>query len=118
MTPEAPASVEGSSNVLAVAKNRRRYFVAVMLLLMVTLGYVDRVNMSVAAPLLAEELGLSPAALGLLFSVFLWSYTALLVPVGWLTNRYIRDPSPVANQAPSHSTKKTNLAIGDVTAMK
>ena len=80
--------MDQSGSVSAVGKHRRRYFVAVMLLLMVTLGYADRVNMSVAGPPIGEELGLSSGTLGLLFSAFLWSYTVLLVPVGWLTDRY------------------------------
>jgi ACS family glucarate transporter-like MFS transporter len=80
--------MDQSGSVSAVGKHRRRYFVAVMLLLMVTLGYADRVNMSVAGPPIGEELGLSSGTLGLLFSAFFWSYTALLVPVGWLTDRY------------------------------
>ena len=42
--------MDESGGVSAAGKHRRRYFVAVMLLLMVTLGYVDRVNMSVAGP--------------------------------------------------------------------
>jgi len=80
--------MEGSGSISAVGNNRRRYFVAVMLFFMVTLGYVDRVNMSIAGPSIAEELGLSSGTLGLLFSAFFWSYTLMLVPVGWLTDRY------------------------------
>ena len=61
--------MDQSGNGSAVGKHRRRYFVAVMLLLMVTLGYADQVNMSVAGPPIGEELGLSSGTLGLLFTL-------------------------------------------------
>jgi MFS transporter, ACS family, D-galactonate transporter len=80
--------MEQGSRASSGMMHRRRYFVAVMLLLMVMLGYIDRVNMSVAGPDIADELGLSAGTLGLLFSAFFWSYTAMLVPLGWLSDRY------------------------------
>lgn len=80
--------MEQGGRVSPAVSGRRRYFVAVMLLLMVTLGYIDRVSISVAGPDIADELGLSAGAMGLLFSAFFWSYTLLLVPVGWLSDRY------------------------------
>lgn len=80
--------MEQGSSASSTVTPRRRYFVAVMLLLMVMLGYIDRVNMSIAGPAIADELGLSAGTLGLLFSAFFWSYTAMLVPVGWLSDRY------------------------------
>jgi MFS family permease len=58
------------------------------LLLMVTLGYIDQVNISVAGPPIAEEFGLSPGTLGQLFPALFWSYTLMLVPVRWLSDRY------------------------------
>lgn len=80
--------MEQGGSVSSAVNGRRRYFVAVMLLLMVMLGYIDRVNISVAGPEIADELGLSAGAMGLLFSAFFWSYTLMLVPVGWLSDRY------------------------------
>jgi MFS transporter, ACS family, D-galactonate transporter len=58
-----------------------------LLSLSVFLNYVDRGNLSIAAPLLKDELGLSPSQLGILLSSFFWSYTALQVPAGLLVDR-------------------------------
>lgn len=66
---------------------RRRYFVAVMLMLLAMLGYIDRVNMSVAGPAISKEFGLTPGTLGLLFSAFFWSYALMVIPAGRLSDR-------------------------------
>lgn len=67
---------------------RRRYLVGVLLFLAVAIAYVDRINIAVAGPAISDELGLSPGQLGLLLSAFFWSYTLLVVPMGWLCDRY------------------------------
>ena len=52
------------------------------------INYVDRGALPIAAPLVQDELGLSPSQLGLLFSAFFWSYALLQIPVGWLAERF------------------------------
>jgi MFS transporter, ACS family, D-galactonate transporter len=59
-----------------------------LLALSVFINYVDRGNLSIAAPLIKDELGLSPAQLGILLSSFFWTYTAFQIPVGWLVDRF------------------------------
>jgi MFS transporter, ACS family, D-galactonate transporter len=54
----------------------------------VAINYIDRGNLSIAAPLLSAELNLSPAQLGMLFSAFFWSYALLQIFSGWLADRY------------------------------
>jgi ACS family glucarate transporter-like MFS transporter len=61
---------------------RRRYWVFVLLFLFNLIAYVDRVNMSVAGKPIAQEFGLSPVALGHLFSSFLWAYVLMMLPGG------------------------------------
>lgn len=60
----------------------------VLLIVAVFINYVDRGNLSLAAPLLKQEWGLSPTQLGVLLSSFFWTYTALQIPVGWLADRF------------------------------
>ncbi len=48
-----------------------------LLAISVLINYIDRGNLSLAAPLLKDELQLSPWQLGILFSAFFWTYTAL-----------------------------------------
>ena len=54
----------------------------------VFINFVDRGNLSVAAPLLKTELHLSASQLGVLLSSFFWTYTLCQLPVGWLIDRF------------------------------
>ena len=62
--------------------------VLLLLVLSVFINYIDRGNLSIAAPLLKDELGLSPWQLGLLLSSFFWTYDAFQIPSGWLIDRF------------------------------
>jgi len=50
-------------------------------------NYLDRITLSVAAPLIGAELHLGPARMGLLLSAFLWAYALAQAPVGALVDR-------------------------------
>src|SRR5437773_12125366 len=67
--------------------------VLVLLAICVCINYVDRGNLSIAAPLLKDELGISASQLGILLSAFFWTYTAMLFLCGWFVDRF--DPSRV-----------------------
>jgi ACS family D-galactonate transporter-like MFS transporter len=49
---------------------------------------MDRSNLSVATPLIKDELGLSPSGLGTILSAFFWTYASLQLVSGWLVDRY------------------------------
>ena len=66
----------------------RRYWVFFLLFLFSAVAYIDRVNMSVAGKPIAHEFGLSPIALGYLFSSFLWAYVLMMLPGGRLIDRW------------------------------
>lgn len=53
----------------------------------VFINYIDRGNLSIAAPMLKDELGLSGAQLGLLLSAFFYTYAFLQPAAGWLVDR-------------------------------
>lgn len=65
----------------------RRGWVALLLFTVVIVNYMDRVALSVAAKPIAAEFGLSPIAMGYLFSSFLWTYVVCLVPIGLIVDR-------------------------------
>ena len=67
---------------------RRRWVIGLLLGVGILINYFDRVNISVAAPQLQQEFGLTPTDLGLLFSAFFWSYALLQVPVGMVLDRF------------------------------
>ena len=68
--------------------SHRRYWVFFLLFLFNGIAYLDRVNMSVAGKPIANEFGLSPIALGYLFSSFLWAYVLMMLPGGRLIDRW------------------------------
>jgi MFS family permease len=65
----------------------RRGWVALLLFTVVIINYMDRVALSVAAKPIAAEFGLSPVAMGYLFSSFLWTYVLCLIPIGLVVDR-------------------------------
>ena len=75
----------------------RRYWVFFLLFLFSAIAYLDRVNMSVAGKPIAHEFGLSPIALGYLFSSFLWAYVLMMLPGGRLIDSW--GPHVVASVA-------------------
>jgi MFS family permease len=81
---DAPAAAVQEQNMRAT---RRRYWVFFLLFLFNVVAYVDRVNMSVAGKPIAEAFGLSPIALGYLFSSFFWAYVLMMLPGGRLIDR-------------------------------
>jgi MFS family permease len=54
----------------------------------VFLNYVDRGAISIAAPLMKSELGLSEEAYGVVFSAFFWIYAPVQLFAGWLCDRF------------------------------
>jgi MFS transporter, ACS family, D-galactonate transporter len=72
---------------LATQASRARVLIAVMLFVTVVINYMDRANLSIAMPAIADEMDLSKAQQGLLLSAFGWTYAALQLPGGWLVDR-------------------------------
>jgi ACS family D-galactonate transporter-like MFS transporter len=61
--------------------------VLVLLAVSVFVNYVDRGSLSIAAPLLKDELGISASQLGILLSAFFWTYACMQLFSGWLVDR-------------------------------
>src|SRR6201996_916959 len=70
---------------------RIRWRVMFLVFVIVTISYLDRTNLSVAAPTLQKQLNLTPTQLGLILSAFSWAYAAAQIPAGlvatWLRPR-------------------------------
>jgi sugar phosphate permease len=65
-----------------------RHVVLFVLCLMYFVAYVDRVNISVAGPLMRRDLGLTPLQLGIVFSAFAYPYAAMQIGGGWAADRF------------------------------
>ena len=61
--------------------------VVLLLGISVFINYIDRGNLALAAPLLKDELRLSPSQLGILLSSFFWTYAGFQIISGWLVDR-------------------------------
>ena len=62
--------------------------VAVLLSASVLINYIDRGTLSVAAPVLKEDLHLSASQLGVLLSSFFWTYSVFQIVSGWMVDRF------------------------------
>jgi ACS family D-galactonate transporter-like MFS transporter len=62
--------------------------VAALLAISTFINYVDRGSLSLAVPVLKDELHLSPWQLGILLSSFFWTYTSFQIISGWLVDRF------------------------------
>jgi MFS transporter, ACS family, D-galactonate transporter len=60
----------------------------ILMALSVWINYVDRANLSVAAPQLRSELSITAADLGILLSAFFWTYAAMQPVAGWVVDRF------------------------------
>jgi len=68
--------------------SRGRWYILLLISVMYLITYLDRVNISTAAPLISKEFGFDKVTMGLIFSAFVWSYALFQVPGGWLSDRF------------------------------
>lgn len=61
--------------------------VLALLGLSVFINYIDRGNLSIAAPIVKDELRISSSQLGILLSSFFWTYGFFQIFSGWLVDR-------------------------------
>lgn len=64
----------------------RRRLLLVLLFLTVVINYMDRMNVSVAAAAIREDLEISTEAMGFVFSAFFIPYAILQIPGGFITD--------------------------------
>ncbi|MFD7325904.1 MFS transporter [Streptomyces sp. NPDC059875] len=87
-----PSVGETAEATAAPAHGRRpsrvRWKMFVLLLGVVALNYIDRGSVSVALPLITEDLGLSKETTGFVLSAFFWTYALMQIPSGWLADRF------------------------------
>jgi ACS family D-galactonate transporter-like MFS transporter len=61
-----------------------QHFMLALVVGAMMINYLDRSNLSVAAPLITKEFGLGPVQMGVLFSAFAWTYAFANLPTGYL----------------------------------
>ncbi|MBM3725328.1 MAG: MFS transporter [Acidobacteria bacterium] len=66
----------------------KQWTIALLMCAFSVLSYFDRTILSVAAPTMMREFGITPERMGVVFSSFQLSYTILMVAGGWLADRW------------------------------
>lgn len=67
---------------------RRRWILLSLVFIAIVINYVDRGNLSVAAPAIMKDFRLTPATMGVLLSAFFWTYAVFQIPAGALVDRF------------------------------
>src|SRR5215472_572617 len=92
-----------------------RWYILLLISLMYLITYLDRVNISAAAPVISKEFGFDKITMGVIFSAFVWAYALFQVPGGWLNDRF--GPRPVLSSIVAYwsvMTAATAAATGAV----
>ena len=61
-----------------------------LLVVSIFINYIDRSNLSIAAPLISQQMHFTDGQMGVLFSAFFWTYSSLqlLGIAGWFSDRF------------------------------
>jgi MFS transporter, ACS family, D-galactonate transporter len=86
--PGASSAAASSSAAPPTKLSPTLFGVALLLSMSVLINYVDRGTLAIAAPLLKEDLHLSPSQLGILLSAFFWTYAPFQIVSGWLVDKF------------------------------
>ena len=69
------------------ATTRLRYWILAIIVIATAINYLDRANLSIAAPIVKKDLNISDVQMGLIFSAFSWTYAFLQIPGGWVLEK-------------------------------
>jgi MFS family permease len=72
---------------MKIMRNQTGRLVLLTICLMYFIFYIDRVNISTAAPIIQKDLGLTATQLGIAFSAFAYPYAFFQIAGGWLGDR-------------------------------
>jgi len=67
---------------------KTRWLILFLISLMYLICYMDRSNISVAQPEIAQAFGLSKTGMAFVLSAFTWSYALGQIPAGWLGDKF------------------------------
>jgi MFS transporter, ACS family, D-galactonate transporter len=88
MEPQFSASAAAQPAASPQRRSNARYRILALLAVGTMINYLDRTVLGIAAPQLTHELGIGAALMGLVFSVFSWTYCAAQIPGGLFLDRF------------------------------
>ena len=66
----------------------RRWIVLSLVFFGIVISYIDRGNLSIAAPSIMRDFRIEPGTMGVLLSAFFWTYGAFQIPAGAVVDRF------------------------------
>ncbi len=82
-----PAAAPVYSRAMSQPASRARHVVIAFAVALAVVTYVDRVAISVAAPFISTDLGLSRPQMAWALAAFGWAYAVFEIPGGWLGDK-------------------------------
>jgi len=76
-----------ASDLQSGKRTSYRWAVLFMIAMMALITFMDRTNISIAAPRMSKDFGLSKTQMGFVFSAFAWAYSLGQLPGGWITDK-------------------------------
>jgi sugar phosphate permease len=76
-----------ASDLQSGKRTSYRWAVLFMIAMMALITFMDRTNISIAAPRMSKDFGLSKTQMGFVFSAFAWAYALGQLPGGWITDK-------------------------------
>ena len=70
-----------------IKATKARYVVALLMILVIAINYLDRTVMSAAAPEIMNDLNIDPSKMGYIMSAFFVSYAICQIPSGWFADK-------------------------------
>jgi MFS transporter, ACS family, D-galactonate transporter len=70
-----------------VQPTKARYVVAILMIFVIAINYLDRTVMSAAAPEIMKDLNIDPKEMGYIMSTFFMSYAICQIPSGWFADK-------------------------------
>ncbi|MBP2652507.1 MAG: transporter [Firmicutes bacterium] len=77
-----------NQQVLEHKRTNFRWKVALLMFGAIAINYIDRSNLSAAAPMIMKEFNFSATQMGFIMSAFFFSYTIFQIPSGWLGDKF------------------------------
>jgi len=84
-TPQRPDS---RTEMAASRISQRRIRIIPVALIVYTIAFIDRTNISLALPKISRDLHSDPQQAGTLAGIFFWGYLALQIPAGHLAKHW------------------------------
>lgn len=76
-----------TSKATSNKKTKARWKIAFLMWAAIAISYIDRANLSAAAPVIMKDLDISSSQMGIIMSSFFWSYMVFQIPSGWLADK-------------------------------